>query len=438
MDNLANFIALAFVLHFIWTYYFNCIRKGFTLDVWHYSLLFNVFVIHIMLPFSRSDLNIFALGTGLLRRTQEHVDQAYFISAFGYLGILIGGSLWRVHLGVGLRQTFSRLIEPPARASLFLLDSQRLLIAHGLFAIALQAVLLSYYFSVAGFGTNFGSIILVSPSLRPIAQFATFYSILIGSYCIARFARHRERSMLYIAVCIAVGLLFFGSRSALLSIVTLPLLALFITMKRRLPLKALVIAIPCGLALSVLLDALRRPTFSLKAMAAGFGLSIFYGNSFSDTRDFAVILSFWDGHYFLGKTYLAGVIAFVPRFLSDFRDTWSLGVVTATMAGFKTTEHAGLRIGLFGEAFLNFGLGAVFLLGMFIGAITRYIDLRMKQSAKATPVSGMRIYSYYVLITVVGAASNSSNASTAYSIAFILMASWIVARMSRFFKLPLH
>jgi hypothetical protein len=437
LDNLANFIALVFVLHFIWSYYFNCFRKGYTLDIWHYSLLFKLFAIHIMLVFSRSDLNVFALGIGLLRRTQEHVNEAYFISAIGYLGVLLGGSLWRVKLGIGLRRLFSHLIELPTRGSLFLLQSKRLLIAHGMLAVILIAGLLAYYFSVAGFGLNFGSIIIVSPTLRPFAQFATFYSMLIGSYCLARFVRYRERSMIYIFIAIGVGLIFFGSRSALAALFMLPFLVMIITMRRRLRLSLLTMGVLAALVLSVVLDAFRRPVFSISAVVAGMMLSIFYGNSFSDTRDFAVILSFWDGHYLLGKTYLAGLIAFVPRFLSQFRDTWSLGVVTATMAGFKTTEHPGLRIGSFGEAYLNFGLIAVLMLGIFVGAGIRLIDLRMKQSAAALPESGMRIYSYYIIVTVLSVAENSSIASTLYSIGFIFLASWVALKISRTLRLQL-
>ena len=390
-----------------------------------------------MLVFSRSDLNVFALGIGLLRRTQEHVNEAYFISAIGYLGVLLGGSLWRVKLGIGLRRLFSHLIELPTRGSLFLLQSKRLLIAHGMLAVILIAGLLAYYFSVAGFGLNFGSIIIVSPTLRPFAQFATFYSMLIGSYCLARFVRYRERSMIYIFIAIGVGLIFFGSRSALAALFMLPFLVMIITMRRRLRLSLLTMGVLAALVLSVVLDALRRPVFSISAVVASMMLSIFYGNSFSDTRDFAVILSFWDGHYLLGKTYLAGLIAFVPRFLSQFRDTWSLGVVTATMAGFKTTEHAGLRIGSFGEAYLNFGLIAVLMLGIFVGAGIRLIDLRMKQSAAALPESGMRVYSYYIIVTVLSVAENSSIASTLYSIGFIFLASWVALKISRTLRLQL-
>jgi oligosaccharide repeat unit polymerase len=408
------------------------------MDLWHYSLLFSLFVIHIMLPFSRSDLNFIALGAGLLKRTQDHVNEAYLISTFGYLAMLAGGELWRVRLGIGLRELFSRLIELPAKASLLVLRSEVLLIVHGILALSIIFCVLIYYFKTSGFGFNLGGFLLVTPALRPIAQFATFYSVLVGSYCLARYSEYKEPPMIGIVILLTLGLLFFGSRTALVNIFMLPALVLFIKLGRRLNLAVLAIGVSVLLFVVFLLDALRRPSFSLSAVSSGLLLNIFYGNSFSDTRDFAVILSFWDGHYFLGKTYLAGLFAFVPRFLSTFRDTWSIGVVTATMAGFSPTEHAGLRVGLFGEAYFNFGLGAVLLLGLFIGASIRLVDLRVKQSVAAMPRSGLRAYSYFVILTVVSVAENTSIASTLYSILMIFAASWLTIRVFKFLKLPTY
>jgi hypothetical protein len=207
-------------------------------------------------------------------------------------------------------------------------------------------------------------------------------------------------------------------------------------MGRRLNLAVLGICIMGAFFLAFFLDALRRPNFSIARVVSGLALNIFYGNSFSDTRDFAVILSFWDGHYFLGKTYLAGLLAFVPRFLSSFRDTWALGVVTATMAGFSPKEHAGLRVGMFGEAFFNFGLLAVVLLGLCTGAATRLVDLRVKQSIAALPESGVRAYSYFVILYTVSVASNSTGASAFYSVLLVFFISWLMLRLFRFLKLP--
>jgi oligosaccharide repeat unit polymerase len=436
LETFTNLVALACVAHFFWSYYWNCYRKGYNMDVWHFSLLFNLFIVHVMLPFSRSDLNALALGAWLLRRTQDHVTESYLISAFGYICIVLGGALWRVHLGFGMRRFFSRIIELPARGSLLLLRSRVVLICHGVIAVAIMAAVLLYYFKSAGFGFNLRKFLLVNTALRPVAQFSAFYSVLIGSYCLARFYEYRERSMMVIVSLITLGMLFYGERGGLFAIATMTILVFFLKRGRRLNLFRLGIGICCAAVLAALLDALREGGLSLHSMAAGFLISTFYGNSFSDTRDFALVLSFWDGHYLLGKTYLAGLMAFVPRFLSTFRDTWSYGVVTATMAGFSPKEHPGLRIGIVGEAYLNFGLVGVCLLGVFIGASTRLIDLRMKQCVALQSRADMRAYSYMVIGTVVGAFQNTSNASTLYSILLVLLISWVMLRVLVFLKLP--
>lgn len=407
------------------------------MDIWHFNLLYYVFVVHVMLPFSRSDLNVFALGSGLIRRAQDHVTESYLISALGYICILLGGTLWRIQLGFGMRQLFSRIIELPAQGSLLLLRSRALLIVHGVIAVMTMLGVLLYYFKVAGFGFNLRKLILVDTALRPIAQFSAFYSVLIGSYCLARFYEFRERSMLLVLFFIIIALLFYGERGNLASIASMTVFVFFIKRGKRLNLSRLGLGICCAFLLASLLDALRNGDFSFKSVAAGFLISTLYGNSFSDTRDFALVLSFWDGHYLLGKTYLAGLIAFVPRVLSSFRDTWSYGVVTASMVGFDTKEHPGLRIGIVGEAYLNFGLLGVCFLGLLIGACLRLIDLRIKQCVALQSNADMRAYSYLVIGTVVGAFQNTSTTSTLYSVLLILLISWLMLKLFAFLKFPI-
>ena len=437
MDQLANLIAIAFTVQFFVSYYRNCYRKGYTIDVWHFLLVFNLFAIHIMLPFSRSDLNVFALGPTLLRRAQAHIDEAYFISTAGYAGILIGGTLWRFNLGLGLRKRFARLIEPLSEGSLLLLRSRGLLVLHGVVAIAMLAGVVLYYFRVEGFGFSVRGLLLVRPDLRPIAQFAAFYSVLVASYSLVRFYLYKELSSLLVVSLLIFGLLFFGERSNLAAIAIILVIGIFIRLGRKLRLFSLAVGSFVALCITFILDGLRSPNFSIKAVMEGFALSIFYGNSFSDTRDFATILSFWDGHFIWGKTYLAGLIAFIPRVLSSFRDKWSYGVVTATMAGLDPTEHPGLRIGSFGEAYLNFGLVGVILLGLFVGAITRLIDLRMKQSAASSSTSGIRLFSYYILTLYIAVAENSSTASTFYTTVVIIGLSWAALRIATFLQIQL-
>jgi hypothetical protein len=242
--------------------------------------------------------------------------------------------------------------------------------------------------------------------------------------------------MLFISVLLCVALFFYGSRSLALAIIQAPLTVWMIRRRTRLKLGYVVGIFVSFMVLTIVLDAVRRSAFSVKGTLLGAGIGIAFGNTFSDTRDFALAMSFWNGSYFLGKTYLAGLLAFIPRFLSPFRDKWALGVVTATMIGFTPTQHAGLRIGHAGEAYLNFGLPAVILVGLIEGSIIKLIDMRIKESIAVAP-RDTRVYSYLYMGLIVSTLTNSVGFSTLNTIAMLLLFSCFIVLLSRFIKLPL-
>jgi hypothetical protein len=92
-----------------------------------------------------------------------------------------------------------------------------------------------------------------------------------------------------------------------------------------------------------------------------------YGNTFSDLRDFAWVLSSWNHKPFYGKTYASAFISFIPTTYSSFRTKWGIGRVTAKLGGFVPKFHPGLRPGAFGEPYLNFGIPGVILMGILLG-----------------------------------------------------------------------
>lgn len=435
MRIVANCVAVFFILHFIWSYYRNCYRKGYRIDVWHFTLLQMLFITSIMLPFNRSPLNIIAFSPTLLRHALPYVDEAFLISALGYGCTILGGSLWRLQLGVGIRSFYSDLLNQPGRLALVMLRSPRLLFIFGAAALLLMSVVLAIYFSVVGFGLNLESLLLVRPELRPVAQFAAFLAVTIGSFALGRFEVRRERSMLLLSGLIGIALFFYGARGFLLALVEIPLIVWLMRRRRRVKLYHLAILIVFAFMASVVLDALRHHV-SISGAILHAGALIAFGNSFSDTRDFALILSLWNHAFFFGKTYLAGFIAFIPRFVSPFRDKWALGVVTATMAGFSPREHAGLRVGNSGEAYLNFGIPAVILLGLFSGSVLRFIDMRVKEAIVQCP-RDVRPYSYFFIGSFVTIFVNSVGFSSLYSSLLLLFVAIVLLVFSRYIKLPL-
>jgi oligosaccharide repeat unit polymerase len=191
------------------------------------------------------------------------------------------------------------------------------------------------------------------------------------------------------------------------------------------------------LLVSSLLGALRSGTFSLLGSIERLGVNMAYGNTFSDLRDFAVILSYWNHKYLYGATYVAGVVAFVPRFLLPFRDKYAIGVVTATMAGFLPTEHPGLRVGTFGEAYLNFGLLGVAALGLLIGCLLRLLDMRVKQELRIHAKPTLLTYSYFMLTLISTFFTSSVVGSAMYSTLIFFGLCWLMVRVSRLLGFPL-
>jgi hypothetical protein len=436
LRTFADCVAVFFILHFLWSYYWNCYRKGFRIDFWHMVLFQALFITSIMLPFNRSPLNVISFGPILVKKAMPFVDEAFLISALGYGCFIVGGSLWRINLHIGLRKTYARILNLPVRASVLILRSPRLMLLLGAIAIILIGGILALYFTTVGFGLRVEGYLLEHPEVRPFAQFAAFIAVTVGGLALGRYEIRRERSMLLLTVVITIALFFYGARSFIQAVIQIPLLVWLIRRRTRVYVILLPMMFVVALFGAIFLDSVRHGEFSLKKILVGAGMAIAFGNSFSDTRDFALILSLWDRTFFLGKTYLAGILAFVPRFLSPFRDRWALGVVTATMAGFSPTAHAGLRIGSSGEAYLNFGLPAVVLLGLVGGSISRYIDMRVKEAVVRDP-QDLRVYGYFILTLLTGALVNTVNFSALYTVAMLMIVSGAIVLLSRFIKIPL-
>ena len=132
----------------------------------------------------------------------------------------------------------------------------------------------------------------------------------------------------------------------------------------------------------------------------------------------------WDHTLWLGKTYLAALTAFVPRFVSSFRDTWGTGAATATTVGFDPAVHPGLRPGAFGEGYFNFGLAGVLIVGLTMGVIIRRVDLDVKRVFNSENPSMMHAYAYTMVLNLAMTAAISANSSTLYVMAGVYLISW--------------
>ncbi|MBO6246295.1 MAG: hypothetical protein J6N55_08470, partial [Anaerovibrio sp.] len=109
-----------------------------------------------------------------------------------------------------------------------------------------------------------------------------------------------------------------------------------------------------------------------------------------------------------GKTYIAGLMSFIPRFLSEFRECWAIGVVTASTVGYDPMMHPGLRISKFGEPYLNFSYMGVVLSGIIYGYFLRKYDLLLKRCmSDNVPIAKFYSISYFTMTIIEGLFSSA-------------------------------
>jgi oligosaccharide repeat unit polymerase len=235
---------------------------------------------------------------------------------------------------------------------------------------------------------------------------------------------------------LSLGLLFFGSRSNILGIYITILICYLMKLRTRVSLIRIFGLTVFAIAFVLYLGNVRAGAYSLLQFAGGIFFLIFFGNTFSDLRDFAWVYSTWNHSFWLGKTYLAGLMAFVPRFLSEFRDSWSIGVVTATTAGFDPALHPGLRPGIFGEGYFNFGILGVVIVGLILGITVRRVDADVKLALAGDPPSMMKAYASTTLAGIATSMVLSVGFSGLYALLAILFFSWVCLEVTRLVRTP--
>jgi oligosaccharide repeat unit polymerase len=103
--------------------------------------------------------------------------------------------------------------------------------------------------------------------------------------------------------------------------------------------------------------------------AHGGDLSSSFGvvaTALPEIRDFALTL-ISDPPRYHGLTFLVGVLP-VPGFVSEFTTDYLLRTVTLKAAGIPLDAgHGGLRITMFGEAYINFGAAGPIVFGLLLG-----------------------------------------------------------------------
>ncbi|HEX3103738.1 MAG TPA: oligosaccharide repeat unit polymerase [Terriglobales bacterium] len=416
------------------SYYFKCYRRGFRMDFWFAQVfLLCVFPNMLMLPFARSELNVLVLGRDLNAVTAV-LPLVFLITMLGYLAILAGGGLWRLRIDCGLRDTANRILDVVPRCSMMLMSSRSILVFQSVLCLLLQAMVLAIYFSQSGFGFDLRSFTFANPGLRPVALVISNYSIIIAAHCLARYVDTKERVLLGCTLLLTCGLVFFGARGNILAIYMNVLICYVVMLRRRISLLRVISFAAVILAVAFYLGNARAGEYSITGLLGSLAFLLFYGNNFSDLRDFAWVYSAWDHIYWGGKTYIAALLAFIPRFASHFRDTWGLGVATASTVGFDPEVHPGVRPGAFGEGFFNFGLIGVIAVGLLLGIVVRRVDIDVKRALASSPPSMMKAFASTMLLGIAGAFAVSAGFSGIYVLAGVYLFSWFCLSVQRMFE----
>ena len=412
------------ILIFLVSYYWNCYRRGYRIDFWHVELfLFCVLPNMIMLPFSGSVLNAPILGTHFAAVVAA-LPNVFLITIVGYFAMLAGGSLWRLHAGLGIRKATIRVLDIVPRSSMMLMSSRSLLVFQAFICFLLQVIILLLYFSQSGFGFDLRGFTFANPALRPVALVISNYSVIIASHCLARYVDKKEKMLLACTLLLTVGLVFFGARSNLLAIYLGVLLCFLVRLRNRISLFRIVGLTSIITLVGLYLGDVRAGEYSIANFLAAVAVLIFYGNNFSDLRDFAWVYAGWDHVFWKGKTYAAALMAFVPRVASDFRNTWGMGVATDLTAGLDPTVHPGLRPSAFGEGFFNFGLFGVVAIGLMLGIICRRVDIDVKRALANPRPSMMRAFASAGLTGIASCLTATAGFSGLYILAGTYLFSW--------------
>ena len=418
-------IDLLLLGHFFYDWYRNWKATGIKLDYWHVFCVQSI-VIPILLfyPLSASYINYISTGQDILYLA-SYVDDAFFISICGYITMLVGR--WFADHARG--SCTGRCV-----ADFFYQNFQS-----GIFyrVIALCAVLASAFmcmltYSYPDYIFNLREIYFWVPQWRPVLNFImAILSHGIPFFMLYFLLHHNKSSLLFVGFFMATALLQGNRGPMLLPLLLVGILyAYFHSSKIRL--RYIFLSVVFLLVSGIALTALRtgRLEGGEVSVATIFFSELLFGNTFSDLRDFAWVLSGFDDQFLLGKTYLSGLLAFLPSDLLDFRKLYGLGVMTNHFAGI-TFEHFGLRTGIFGESYLNFGFFGVIVCGMVLGGFLQALNRELEQCV-ATRKDMLYAYSELLTFSVV---ATFITTSSGMFIIYSIFAVHILSRILRCFTI---
>ena len=388
---LALYIALN--LAYFGYYAWRRLKKGtFSLDT--YFITFSLYLpIIFLFPFTFSEANRFMATGGFHNIYTPYLERAFYIGAFGIGAFALGGVFARASKlklpGYDLVTTSLRTFWV-TRVGLFTTTCA---------VLTLLALMIALGFEVG----NARSTAMARPALRPLYN---VFHVLVPFVALNAlvYAYKRASWPFYVFGFFLASVGLFGGTRATSVGVLISFVAVVMISKKYKGVFLPALAFLSFLVLAVYISGFRSGVYDLSEVRR-VPLLVLYGNNLSDLRDFAWVLSGWDGHFLWGKTQFAGFLSFIPSNFLEFRSVWSWGVFSTTTAGLSNVaEHAGLRATAFGESYFNYGLVGVgvsgFLMGFTLFKLTKYVSLATRTyRARGAAIYTLGAFVYMSLFT---------------------------------------
>jgi oligosaccharide repeat unit polymerase len=367
-------VSFVVIFFFVYSYCSKLLLKRRYLDFYHLFLFVYVIFPLFVVPFFAYDSANFDYVGPNIAGIIERMPEAFAVSAMGSAILLIVSSSWADQF---IRRPLA-LIQFNTKAMATVLAAKPLVILGAVTCIGLVVVEATSIFVFGGKPFNLRGEALADDRIRPAFNLfaVTLAPIVLFASTIA-WLKWRRPKYLAVVICIAALESISGSRGSLL----VPFLDVIFVLvqRRRHRIRLSVVAGGC-IAIILLAFGLGQLRVETDPMAtqsdSTFYDELVHGNNFSDVRDFAWVLSRWDGQKPWGQTYLAGALGFLPRSIVPFRQDYALSLYLNRFLGFEEDTHAGLRPGPFGEAYINFGWAGAAIMGVVLGLILG--DIRFK------------------------------------------------------------
>jgi oligosaccharide repeat unit polymerase len=199
--------------------------------------------------------------------------------------------------------------------------------------------------------------------------------------CMAYIYRKKSKFIIFIAAISTFYALTSGTRGAIMTAILTIIYVYYNINKKASYLKLVMVGLSL-IILAIYLGDVRLGQYNLLISMSNAVNGIIFGNNFSDLRDFAWVYSDWNKHFLYGKTFFSGLMSFIPSSMLPWRQQWGLGVFTVETIGYDTSVHPGLRPGIFGESYFNFGILGVCVFGFLYGYAIKRIDNFVRKSIK--------------------------------------------------------